>query len=76
MILISTYKGQHGGKKGKKIGTGVSPPPMPERKHFFYRMASLRANKVYNCKCIVKVLHKYCTSTVKIIKVEPIASIV
>ena len=38
MILMSKYKGQHGGKKGKKIRAGVSPPPfraMPERKHFF-----------------------------------------
>ena len=45
MILMSKYKGKHGGKKGKKIRAGVSPPPfraMPERKHFFYRRASLR----------------------------------
>ena len=38
MILMSKYKGQHGGKKGQKIPAGVSPPPfraMPERKHFF-----------------------------------------
>ena len=38
MILMSKYKGQHGGKKGKKIRAGVSPLPpfwaMPERKHF------------------------------------------
>ena len=34
MILISKYKGQHGGKKGKQI----LPPPfqaMPERNRFF-----------------------------------------
>ena len=37
MILMSKYKGQHGGKKGRKIRAGVSPPPpfraMPERRH-------------------------------------------
>ena len=27
MILMSKYKGKHGGKKGKKIRTKVSPPP-------------------------------------------------
>ena len=34
MILMSKYKGQHGGKKGQKIRAGVSPPfrAMPERK--------------------------------------------
>ena len=26
MILMSKYKGQHGGKKGKKIGQGPPPP--------------------------------------------------
>ena len=44
MILMSKYKGQHGGKEGKKIRARHSPPPfraMPERKHFFYRRASL-----------------------------------
>ena len=44
MILMSKYKGQHGGKKGKQIRAGVFPPPfraMPERKHFFFRRASL-----------------------------------
>ena len=46
MILMSKYKGKHGGKKGKKFGQGSPPPPfsgngeevmraMPERKHFF-----------------------------------------
>ena len=36
MILMSEYKGQHGGKKGQQIRAGVSPPfrAMPERKHF------------------------------------------
>ena len=44
MILMSKYKGKHGGKKGQQIRAGVSPPPfraMPERKHFFFRRASL-----------------------------------
>ena len=27
MILMWKYKGKHGGKKGKKIRAGVSPPP-------------------------------------------------
>ena len=38
MILMSKYKGQHGGKKGQQIRAGVPPPlfwAMPERKHFF-----------------------------------------
>ena len=38
MILMSKYKGQHGGKKGKKFGQGPPPPPfraMPERKRFY-----------------------------------------
>ena len=26
MILMSKYKGQHGGKKGQTIPAGVSPP--------------------------------------------------
>ena len=26
MILMSNYKGQHGGKKGQQIWAGVSPP--------------------------------------------------
>ena len=37
MILMSKYKGQHGGKKGQKIWAS-SPPPfraMPERNLFF-----------------------------------------
>ena len=29
MILMSKYKGQHGGKKGKKIRTSPPPPPPP-----------------------------------------------
>ena len=35
MILMSKYKGQHGGKKGKQIRARPSPPPFgatPERK--------------------------------------------
>ena len=38
MILMSKYKGQHGGKKGKKNRARPSPPPfraMPERNRFF-----------------------------------------
>ena len=35
MILMSKYKGKHGGKKGQQIRA------MPERKHFFFRRASL-----------------------------------
>ena len=37
MILISKYKGQHGGKRVKKIGQGPPPSPfraMPEIKGF------------------------------------------
>ena len=37
MVLMSKYKGQHGGKKGQKIRAGVSPPlfrAMPERIFF------------------------------------------
>ena len=46
MILMSKYKGKHGGKKGQKIRARPSLPlppfwAMPERKHFFYRRASL-----------------------------------
>ena len=38
MILMPKYKGKHGGKKGKEIREGASPPPfraMPERNIFF-----------------------------------------
>ena len=39
MILMSKYKGKHGGKKGLKIRAWVDPPPplwaIPERKRFF-----------------------------------------
>ena len=40
MILMSKYKGKHGGKKGQKIRAWVDPIPpiiraMPERKRFF-----------------------------------------
>ena len=40
MILMSKYKGQHGGKTGSKnSGRGLPPPfrAMPKRKHFFFR---------------------------------------
>ena len=39
MILMSKYKGQHGGKKGQKIRAGVSPPPFlgnARKKTFFF----------------------------------------
>ena len=39
MILMSKYKGKHGGKKGQKIRAGVSPPPFPgnaRKKTFFF----------------------------------------
>ena len=38
MILMSKYKGKHGGKKGQKIRAGVSPPPFSgnvRKKTFF-----------------------------------------
>ena len=46
MILMSKYKGQHGGKKGKQIRAGISPPPFlgnvcPKDNIFSYRMVSL-----------------------------------
>ena len=44
MILMSKYKGQHGGKKGQQIRARPSPPPfraMPERKVFSYVRCSL-----------------------------------
>ena len=40
MILMSKYKGKHGGKKGQKIRAGVSPPPFSgnaQKKTFFFR---------------------------------------
>ena len=56
MTLMSKYKGQHGGKKGQQIRAGVSPPPfraMPERKHFFFRRASLNATRDnFRQKCV------------------------
>ena len=44
MKLMSKYKGKQVEKRVKKFGQGSPPPPfraMPERKHFFYRRASL-----------------------------------
>ena len=44
MILMSKYKGQHGGKKGQQIRAGVPPPlfgQCPKENIFSYRMASL-----------------------------------
>ena len=39
MLLMSKYKGQHGGKKGKKIRAGVFPPfsGNARKKFFLYR---------------------------------------
>ena len=44
MILMSKYKGQHGGKKGKKIGQGPPPPftGNARKKSIFYVTSSLR----------------------------------
>ena len=43
MILMSKYKGKHGGKKGQKIRAWVDPPPPPplhsgnaQKKTFFF----------------------------------------
>ena len=44
MILMSKYKGQHGGKKGKKIRARPSPPlfgQCPKEIDFFYGRCSL-----------------------------------
>ena len=48
MILMSKYKGQHGGKKGKKIRARPSPPPplfgqCPKEIDFFPGRRSLTA---------------------------------
>ena len=48
MILMSKYKGQLGGKKGKQIRAGVSPPlfgQCPKRKFFLTGDAPLVAKK-------------------------------
>ena len=39
MILMSKYKGKHGGKKGQKIRAGVSPPfsGNAQKKTFFFQ---------------------------------------
>ena len=43
MILMSKYKGEHGGKKGQQIRAGVSPPFSGNalKKTFFFSIASL-----------------------------------
>ena len=52
MILMSKYKGKHGGKKGQKIRAWVDPPPyiraMPKRKRFFFQLMSSLMIK-YEC---------------------------
>ena len=37
MILMSKYKGKHGGKKGQKIRAGGSPPLFARKKTFFFQ---------------------------------------
>ena len=44
MILMSKYKGKHGGKKGKNSGMGRPPPSFgqcPKENVFFLLMSSL-----------------------------------
>ena len=41
MILMSKYKGQHGGKKGQQIRAKPSPPQGPKEFDFFYVRSSL-----------------------------------
>ena len=48
MILMSKYKGQHGGKKGKKIRARPSPllfGQCPKEIDFFYGRCSLTVTK-------------------------------
>jgi hypothetical protein len=55
MILMSKYKGKHGGKKGQKIRAWVGPPPTfgqcPKENVFFEQMSSLRKSR---SRCIDK----------------------
>ena len=48
MILMSKYKGQHGGKKGQKIRARPTPPPLfgqcPKEIDFSYGRSSLNLN--------------------------------
>ena len=50
MILMSKYKGKHGGKKGQKIRAWVDPPPTfgqcPKENVFFSLMSSLTSQKL------------------------------
>ena len=53
MILMSKYKGQHGGKKGQKIRAGVSPHPFlgnARKKTFFLREGFPNAEQQSNRK--------------------------
>ena len=54
MILMSKYKGKHGGKKGQKIRAWVDPPPSfgqcPKENVFFSLMSSLTTIIVTNKK--------------------------
>ena len=50
MILMSKYKGQHGGKKGKQIRARPSPPLFgqgPKENVFFYERCSLILRCIY-----------------------------
>ena len=62
MILMSKYKGKHGGKKGQKIRAGVSPPPFSgnaQKKTFFFS-GGLPLYKML--KTNPHNLHQYCMS--------------
>ena len=53
MILMSKYKGKHGGKKGQKIRAWVDPPPptfgqCPKENVFFELMSSLREHDFWS----------------------------
>ena len=51
MILMSKYKGQHGGKTGSKNSGRGLPPPLfgqcPKENIFFFRRASLTLTSIY-----------------------------
>ena len=51
MILMSKYKGKHGGKKGQKIRAWVDPPPSfgqcPKENVFFQLTSSLRVGQLF-----------------------------
>ena len=64
MILMSKYKGKHGGKKGQKIRAGVSPHPfraMPERKHFFSQEGFPKSREMAVVNNIGTIFTMFCT---------------